>query len=99
MITPGPGVVEPSWTNVPRPEYPRQALRRRAPAEVRVVIAVLVDEDGNVAQALVKKAGPSNLGFDEAALEAARKAKFRPATKDGMEGRMWTELMFDFKRP
>lgn len=96
LIKPGPGVQLPDLVNAPKPDYPRQARRARMRSAVRVTVAVLVDENGKVTQALIKQGDDSGLGFNEAALAAARQATFRPATKDGVEGKMWTELAFGF---
>ncbi|MCP4662299.1 MAG: TonB family protein [bacterium] len=91
----GPGVVEPRIIDQVQPEYPRSARRRRR--EAQVLVLVLVDENGHVINAILKKRDDSGLGFNEAALEAARQAKFHPATRDGIRGKMWTELPFDFR--
>ncbi|MCZ7651759.1 MAG: energy transducer TonB [Thermoanaerobaculia bacterium] len=62
--------------------------------EATVSVRVLVDEGGRVVDAQVpEKAG---LGFDEAAMEAARATRYSPATKDGVAGKMWTELKIVF---
>ncbi len=62
-------------------------------------MAVLVDENGNVIQTRVREGDPSGLGFNEAALEAARRMRFLPATKDGVPGKFWTELIYEFEPP
>jgi TonB family protein len=62
--------------------------------EATVTVRVLVDESGRVVEAEVpEKAG---LGFDEAAIEAARGTGYAPATKNGVAGKMWTELKIVF---
>jgi TonB family protein len=58
-----------------------------------------VDENGNVLQARVREGDPSGLGFNESALEAARKARFLPATKDGVPGKSWTDVLYEFEDP
>ena len=75
------------------PDYPSQARRRREAD----VVAVLVDETGQVVRALLKQRDDSGLGFNEAALTAAREPSFEPANREGQEGRMWTELPFAFR--
>jgi len=95
LITPGPGVVEPELVDRPQPRYPERAQRRKK--EAQVVVAVLVSEQGGVVRALVKQATVQGYGFEQAALTAARRARFRPATRDGVPGRMWTEVSFDFR--
>jgi len=89
---PGPGVTPPRVTRPAAPRYPPAA--RRMNREATVSVRVLVDENGRVVEAEVpNKAG---LGFDEAAMEAARATGYSPATKDGVAGRMWTELKIVF---
>jgi protein TonB len=65
--------------------------------EGRVVVRVLVDENGRVVDAVAEQGDRSNVGFGAAALEAARKASFRPALKEGVPARMWLELPVDFR--
>lgn len=46
-----------------------------------VMVKVTIDEQGNVAETNVVKS--SNSGFDEAAVTALKKWKFKPASEDG----------------
>ncbi|HEX3528211.1 MAG TPA: TonB family protein [Thermoanaerobaculia bacterium] len=89
-----PNVEEPEAADIPRYSYPAAAHGSGKSAKVRV--SVLVDENGKVANAVIKEGDSSGLGFNEAALEAARKVPFAPATRDGIPGKMWTELIFEF---
>ena len=89
-----PNVVEPEPRDFPAYSYPAVALGSGKAARVRV--RVLVDEEGRVAEAALREADGSGLGFDEIALETARKTPFHPATRDDIPGRMWTELIFEF---
>lgn len=59
--------------------YPSEALRERLPGEV--VMVLLVDETGRVAEAHIKQAGGH--GFDEAALAAVKQYRFSPGRYDG----------------
>jgi serine/threonine-protein kinase len=96
MISPDQtGVVRPQAKRRPTPDYPQRAQRRHK--EARVVVAVLVDETGRVIQTLVKQGDDSGLGFNRAAVEAARQTLFDPATRDSVPGKMWTELTFEFR--
>jgi TonB family protein len=79
------------------PVYPARA--RGTGKKVSIKVAVLVDENGNVIQTRVKEGDPSRLGFNESALDAARKTHFLPATRDGVPGKSWSELSFDFADP
>ncbi len=97
LIEPGaPGAVPPRLVSRPEPTYPDRARRRQVEAEV--LILVLVDETGHVIQTIVKKTDdPGSLGFNVAARQAAMQAQFNPATRDGIPGKMWTELPFTFR--
>ncbi len=76
------------------PEYPR--LARQAGMEGVVWVAVYVDENGDVADARIYKSSGSNAGFDEAALKAARKCKFKPAIQNGQPVKEWVTYKFVF---
>ncbi|HVR95428.1 MAG TPA: TonB family protein [Thermoanaerobaculia bacterium] len=89
-----PGAAAPKVKTLPEPRYPAPAQKLRRSAQVD--IKVLVDERGRVldAERVGTRAG---FGFDEAALDAARKATFQPATKDGVKVKMWTTIRVAFK--
>lgn len=70
------------------PPTPLRTQAPRYPAELRrdgitgmVSISVTIDEKGAVTSATVTKS--TNPGFDNAALEAVRQWKFKPAKKGG----------------
>jgi len=66
---------------------------------VSVKLAVLVDENGKVIDAVVKESAEAGLGFnDDVAVQAARKVPYQPATRDDIPGKMWTELILEFPR-
>ncbi|HYX24058.1 MAG TPA: TonB family protein [Thermoanaerobaculia bacterium] len=96
LVQPGPGVSAPRLQGQLDPRYPPAAQRLNRAAQVD--IKVLVDERGRVmdAERLGAKAG---FGFDEAALEAARRASFQPASKDGVKVKMWMTLRVNFNPP
>ncbi|HEV7519357.1 MAG TPA: TonB family protein [Thermoanaerobaculia bacterium] len=94
LVQLGPGVVKPQVAGMPDPRYPAAARRMNKSAQVD--LKVLVDDRGNVIQA--EPAGARvGFGFDEAAVEAARRSTFRPATKDGVRVKMWTMLRVTFR--
>ncbi len=72
---------EPVAINQVLPEYPPLALQTGI--EGRLWIEALVDEDGVVRDAWVVKASGCKAGFEEAALEAAYKIKYKPALSNG----------------
>jgi TonB family protein len=94
LVQPGAGVAAPKLASSLDPRYPSAAKHLNRSAQVD--IKVLVDERGQVLDAdrIGAKAG---FGFDEAAIDAARKARFQPATKDGIRVKMWTTLRVNFK--
>jgi eukaryotic-like serine/threonine-protein kinase len=89
-----PNVQNPEPIDFPRYAYP--AAARGTGLKVRVRVAVLVDENGKVVDALVRESDEPAMGFNETALEAARKVPYQPPTRDGIPGKMWTELIFEF---
>ena len=95
LVTMGPGVEPPKVVRFRRPEYPPIARRLRVEGEV--VVAVLVDETGEVAETRLVRGASRDVGLDEAALAAARSATFQPATKNGVRVKMWTTLRIPFR--
>ncbi|WP_437937114.1 TonB-dependent siderophore myxochelin receptor MxcH [Sorangium sp. So ce341] len=75
--------------------YPEQAKAARI--EASVVLRLLVDEAGNVAEAEV--AQPAGHGLDEAAREAALRSRFRPAEREGQPTAARILFQYDFKLP
>jgi TonB family protein len=95
LVELGPGVVSPVLVSVSKPEYPPVARRLRVEGVVEV--EVLVDENGAVSDARIVKAARQDVGMNEAALSAARTAKFQPATKDGVRVKVWYRLRIPFQ--
>ena len=99
--------VGPKTVRFVEPEYTREARRNRIRAEL--VVAVLIDERGQVREAevverfLLDKEGTSKTpvaslgyGLEEAALSAADRWIFRPARKNGQPVASRTTLTFTF---
>jgi protein TonB len=93
LILAGPGVEEAQLSSMPPPTYPPSLADSGRYA--KVVLEVLVDENGAVVEARVKSASV-DAEFRQAALAAARQARFEPATKNGIAGKMWGELGYEF---
>jgi serine/threonine-protein kinase len=89
-----PGVQPPEIKELP--PYPYPAAAKGSGRKVSIHVAVLVDETGAVVESRIREGDTSGLGFNEAALEAAKKARFFPATRDQVAGRMWTDLMLEY---
>ncbi|MFH1466786.1 MAG: TonB family protein [Pseudomonadota bacterium] len=75
LAEPPPLVKEPALLDFVQAPYPAEA--QAAGLEGTVVLAIEIDEAGHVASAEVLE--PAGHGFDEAALEAARRFVFEPA--------------------
>jgi protein TonB len=76
-----------------QPEYPEVA--RKAGLEGRVIVAAVVDENGNVVQASIHSS--TNPIFNDAALEAAKKMKFKPARQKDIAVKVKVLIPFVFK--
>jgi|CXWL01.1.fsa_nt_gi TonB family protein len=95
LITMGPGVTPPQLVSFTKPQYPPLARKLRVTGEV--VVSLLVDETGTVKEVRLQKGVNQNVGLNEAALEAARTARYRPAAKEGVRVKMWTTLKIPFQ--
>jgi len=85
--------VELKRTRYVAPEYPRDALQAGLSGEVRVRITV--QADGRVKDAVVERSTPEKV-FDDAALAAARKWRFKSIGDDdsGVEASAVTTIVF-----
>jgi TonB family protein len=79
---------------LPQPAYPGIAFERRLTGTV--VVKVDIDEAGNVVAARDMCQGPPYLS--EAAVAAARKARFTPTTINGQPVRVRGVIQYNFKR-
>jgi TonB family protein len=97
VLRPGPGVEMPVPLDLPQARYPETA--RGSGLRVDVHLDLLVDEQGKVVEAVVREGDPANLGFKEAAVQAALGTRFQPATRWDLPGKAWTELILEFEEP
>lgn len=79
------------------PKYPEMA--RKAGIEGSVWVKVLVDRNGNVKDARIAKESGANAGFEEAAIEAAKLTKWKPAMQNKQPVALWVtyEIKFQLK--
>ena len=89
----GAGVTPPKVQTNAQPRYP--AIARQTGRTATVTVRVLVDENGRPIEVALAGARVG-LGFDEAALDAARRTTFVPATKNSVRVRMWSNLNIRF---
>ncbi|MEG2171977.1 MAG: energy transducer TonB [Desulfovibrionaceae bacterium] len=84
----------PAVTRSVSPVYPPRAKKERL--EGRVMVRLVVDTSGRPSQCAVDNATPQGC-FEEAALEAAHKMRFRPGKKDGKVVNTLVLLPFVFR--
>jgi len=96
---PAPPRIEPpsasaAYLDNPPPVYPR--LSRRLGEQGTVLLRVLIGVDGAAAQAeLAKSSGFDRL--DHAAMQAVRRWKYRPGTRNGVPEAMWFNVPVKFE--
>jgi TonB family protein len=78
---PPPVITPPVVTKDEGAEYPAQAIADKVTEAVEISLVLEVDPTGAVRSATVES--PAGHGFDEAAVEAAQKLRFEPATRNG----------------
>ena len=86
--------VKPQPIHIPKPQYPD--LARRAGIEGTTVVKALVDIDGSIIEAKVLKSSGNQM-LDQAALAAARKAKFTPAKQRDKYVRVYVSIPMRFQ--
>ncbi|WPL81163.1 energy transducer TonB [Bordetella hinzii] len=77
----------------PAPKYPSDSIRRRE--QGRVIVLVTINPQGYVDKASID----TSSGFrrlDNSALEAVRKARFKPLTRNGVPQTAMARIPFDF---
>ena len=95
LVGPGPGIVEPVFVSSPRIAYP--AAARQQGVHGKVIVLVLVNEEGAVLEVKLQQGLAPRSGVNEAVLDSVRHAKFRPATKNGIPVKMWRTVVVDVK--
>ncbi len=86
------GLVKGKIISMPAPEYPQQA--KEEGVEGTVVVQVTMDEEGKIIEANVNSGEPL---LREAALAAARLARFTPTTVDGKPVKVTGTINYNFK--
>ncbi len=88
-----PNDVKPWPVSIPEAEYPEAV--RKARIEGLVVVEALVDLDGSVLDTRILRRS-RNGSLDQAALAAARKAKFSPAMARALPALKWVAIPYRF---
>jgi protein TonB len=77
-----------------QPEYPE--LARLARVEANVVLQAVILRDGTVDEAEVLRCTRLGFGFEEAAADAVRQWRYRPATQDGVPVDVYFTIRVEF---
>jgi len=91
------GVIAPVTQSAPALRYPPIAERQRV--EGTVELNILVDEKGNVVEALLVTPAGGKSGLNEAAVDNVKRRRYRPATKDGVPVKVWFPVSVRFVLP
>ena len=84
----------PKPINAIRPVYPE--IAQEAGIEGVVVVQAFIDQKGRVKETIILKGIP-NTGLDEAAMEAIRKTRFRPAKQRERAVGVWISIPVNFR--
>jgi len=84
----------PVLKNQPEAVYPDSA--KKANVEGSVWVKVLIDKQGSVRQALIAKGSGKKVGFEEAALTAAKQATWKPAIQNKQPVAVWVSYEIKF---
>ncbi len=95
LVGPGAGVVEPTLLAPPRISYPVVAKQRQV--QGKVVVLVLVDENGNVADSRLQQGISGMPAVNDAVVAGVKSSKFRPGTKNGIPVKMWRPVLVEVK--
>ena len=97
IFTPKDGVTLPVAVRQVKPSYTPAAMD--AHIEGRVLLDVVVLDDGKVGEVKVTESLDTEYGLDTQAIEAARQWLFKPGTKDGkpVAVRVTLEMTFTLK--
>ncbi|HOT00090.1 MAG TPA: energy transducer TonB [Acidobacteriota bacterium] len=88
-------VIKPEITKRATPAMP--ALARQLKKSGQVIVRVLVDENGSVADAKLVNETPKGFGFGKAATDAAWDFKYKPARKGNVRVKVWDTIFFTFR--
>lgn len=75
--------------------YPQ--IARQAGIEAKVVVGVLIDEQGTPLKADILKSSGIHLGFEEAAIDAVMAVRWKPAMQRDHPVKVWVSVPIRFK--
>ncbi len=89
----GGDVLPPEKTFWPQPQYTE--IARKARIQGVVIVQAIIDKEGDVTNVKVLKGLP--MGLDQAAIDAVKKWKFKPATLNGKPVAVFYNLTVNFR--
>ena len=89
----GGDVKPPEKTYAPQPQYTE--IARKARIQGVVIVQAIIDKQGNVTNVKVLKGLP--MGLEQAAAEAVKKWKFKPATLNGKPVAVYYNLTINYR--
>lgn len=88
------GVSEPRRVHHVEPQFP--LLARRAGIRGKVQLQAIISETGTVSDLALLYASPPDLGFEQAAMEAVRQWRYRPAEQNGKPVSVLITMVIEF---
>jgi protein TonB len=79
------------------PGYPE--LARQAGVQGKVLLQAVIREDGTVGDITVLESSAARLGFDEAAVKAVSRWRYKPGLQDGKPVDAHFTILVDFSPP
>ena len=89
----GGDVLAPTKINAPQPQYTE--IARKARVQGVVIVQAIIDKQGNVTNVKILKGLPMGLG--EAAVDAIKQWRFKPATLNGKPVAVYYNLTVNFR--
>ena len=71
-------------------------IAQRAGIQGAVWVKALVDKEGTVRDVVIEKGSDANAGFEEAAIDAAKKTVWKPAIANGQPTAVWVTYKVEF---
>ena len=86
------GVTNPELVSKIDPVYPRQDKLEKA----QVILQAIIEIDGSVRDIQLVRINNPGKGFEKAAIDAVRRWRYKPATKDGEPVAVYFHVVVDF---
>lgn len=80
------------------PKFPPGLLGRHLGVHAKVTVEVTIARDGSVGNVRVVHPAGGDCGFEEAAIDAVKKWKYKPGTKNGAAVEVQTTLVIEFSK-